>query len=180
MCSYSGVVTCLWRHGNIFICEVSVSGTKVTASCKNRKTFMTKIGTLNFLLLLVNIYQKLSTLQVIFQWIIIIILKSSDKNMLFQHRNLRLEFINQTGKVQMHWYFSWFLLDFCLFKNWKSGRISIFHIQFSQHRTSAAIFFHTTLIAWIAWVEFHEIMWIYWHILINVDHSFCDINRIFA
>ena len=83
MCSYSGVVTCLWRHGNIFICEVSVSGTKVTASCKNRKTFMTKIGTLNFLLLLVSIYQKLSTLQVIFQWIIIIILKSSDKNMLF-------------------------------------------------------------------------------------------------
>ena len=78
---YSGVVTCFWRHGNIFIYELSVSGTKVTGCCKNRKTFMTKLDVLNFLLLLVgivftkvNVYQKLSTLQVIFQWIIIIIL----------------------------------------------------------------------------------------------------------
>ena len=96
---------------------------------------MTKIGALNFLLFLidlvftvVNVYQTLSTLQIIFQWIVIIILTSFDKNMLFQHRNLRAEFINQLGKVQMHWYFSRFLLDFCPLKNWKAGHISIFHI----------------------------------------------------
>ena len=130
---------------------------RVTASCKNRKTFMTKIGALNILLILVNIvftvvkiYQKLCTLQVIFQWSIIVILISFDKNILLQCRNLRVKFINQLGKVQMYWYFSRILLDFCPLKNWKAGRIFIFHIQFNQHRTSTTIVFHTTLIGWIA------------------------------
>ena len=129
---------------------------RVTATCKNRKTFMTKIVALNILLILadivftvVKIYEKLSTLQVIFQWSIIVVLISFDENILFQCRNLRVEFINQLGKVQMYWYFSRILLDFCPLKNWKAGRISIFHIQFNQHRTSTAIVFHTTLIEWI-------------------------------
>ena len=91
MDSYSGVVTCLWRHSNIFIYELSFRDTKVTASCKNWKTWP-KQAALNFLLLLVaiaftvvNVYQKLPMLQVIFQWIIIIILISFERNM---YRNL--------------------------------------------------------------------------------------------
>ena len=182
MGSHSGVVTS-WRRGNFFLYGLSVRSTKVTASCKNQKTLMTKIGALNFLLLsvdivftVVKVYQKLITLQATFQWIIIIILISFNKNMLFQCRNLRVEFINQLGKVQMYWYFSRILLDFCPLKNWKAGRISIFHIQFNQQGTSTAIVFHTTLIGWIAWIEFRQIMWVYCHIFINVDHSFCNIN----
>ena len=135
MGSYSGVVTCLWRCDNIIIYELSVSGMKVTAICKNWKNIDDQNRRLEFLVALgwhsfycSQRFQELFTLQVIFQWIIIIILTSFDKNMLFQYRNLRAEFINSFGKVQMYWYLLWFLLNFYPLKHWKAGRISIFLI----------------------------------------------------
>ena len=122
MDSYSGIIICFWRHGNIFIYELSVSSTKVTASCKNWKTLMTKTGALNFLLLLVdivftaaNVYQKLFILQVIFQRIIKLFWRLLTKICSFSVENCVLNSL--TNLVRFKWTLI-FLLSIENLKRW--------------------------------------------------------------
>ena len=117
MCGNTRMICCFRSDGHIFCFQLSLMSTKIAASGENRKCFMSKIGTLYFLLLfigvvltVINVDNNCVFLQMLLKMIVKFVLFTLNKNVLLQCLDLRVKHFNQFNGRYVHARFLNFLV----------------------------------------------------------------------